>query len=596
MAISRRKQKSPEIVRVAIYARYSSELQNSSSADHQKRICREYAEQQGWIVVEECIFSDEAKSGQSVAGRDGLDKMMTLAQQDKPPFDGILVADTSRFGRKLTDTLHMSEVLEYYKVFLYFVENELDSRDRNFRKLFIDSGQRDEEFVRFVARKVHNGQRERALNGHLPGGRVFGYDNVPVEHPTKKGRWNRPAVDHVRLIPNPIQAAIVRRIFEMYARGMGHRSIARTLNAERVPSPLQGTNSPIKREWNAWSVADILRRDKYRGVHVWNKTKTVRNPLTKKKEQERRTETEWEYIDVPEWRIVSDDLWNAVQAEIKRRQGPSWWLEGGLNLTEASRRYLFSGLMSCAVCGGSINIVGGKGDSARYGCVGHRYRGTCDNKLTILKRVLETRLLTGLATNLQDPAFRVQLAQEFHCQLVTAWEERARQATQLTSSAPHLRERRRELQGQGENIANAIAGSGTSKILSDRLQSIEAELKSIEKMLAVSEEPEEHPVPIQAIEEFLERKTTNIAALLEGDPEQTKLELRKRVATLVLEPKNTPDGPVYEVTGDIRLFAAADDVEKGISSLGTPTLYNSLTIPFKAKIPARHPKGQPLAA
>ena len=370
-------------VRVAIYARYSSELQNSSSIEQQIRACREYAAAQGWIVIEECIFFDEAKSGQSLAGRDGLDAMMTLVDGAEPPFDGILLADTSRFGRKLTDTLQMSERLEYRKIFLYFVENELDSRGRNFRQLFIDSGRRDEEYVRFVAKKVHTGQRDRALNGRLPNGRVFGYDNIPVEDPTRKGKHGRPAVAHVLLVSNPVQTAAVRRIFEMYARGMGHRSIARTLNAERVPSPLQGTGSPIRRAWNASSVAGILKNEKYRGVNVWNKTKVVRNPYTGQKEQQVRPESEWERIEVPEWRLISEELWNEVQVENLSRQGPSWWKGGGLNLTEASRTYLFSGLMCCARCGGSFNIVAGKGESARYGCIGHRYRGNCENKLRI---------------------------------------------------------------------------------------------------------------------------------------------------------------------------------------------------------------------
>ncbi len=185
MPNNRKREKSLKFVRVAIYARYSSELQNNSSIEQQIRACREYAADQGWIIIEECIFYDEAKSGQSLAGRDGLDALMTQVDGPEPPFDGILIADTSRFGRKLTDTLQMSEKLEYRKIFLYFVENELDSRDRNFRQLFIDSGRRDEEYVRFVAKKVHTGQRERALNGHLPNGRVFGYDNVPVEDPTR---------------------------------------------------------------------------------------------------------------------------------------------------------------------------------------------------------------------------------------------------------------------------------------------------------------------------------------------------------------------------------------------------------------------------
>jgi site-specific DNA recombinase len=595
MPNNRKRERSLKVVRVAIYARYSSDLQNST-IEQQIRACREYAAEQDWIILEECIFYDEAKSGQSLAGRDGLDALMARVDRPEPPFDGILIADTSRFGRKLTDTLQMSERLEYRKIFLYFVENELDSRDRNFRQLFIDSGRRDEESVRFIAKKVHTGQRERALNGQLPNGRVFGYDNVPVEDPTRKGKYGRPAVAHVLLVSNPVQAAAVRRIFEMYACGMGHRSIARTLNAARVPSPLQGTGSPIRRAWNAFSVAGILKNEKYRGVNVWNKTKVVRNPYTRQKEQQVRPESEWERIEVPEWRIIPEELWNAVQVENLRRQGPSWWKGGGLNLTEASRKYLFSGLMCCALCGGSFNVVGGKGESARYGCIGHRYRGNCENKVTILRRFLEDRLLTALSNNLGDQALRERLAEEFHQQLSAAWQDRAKQAIMTSSTRPRLCERQKELRRQAENLADAIAATGGSKTLHERIQFVEAELVNIEELLGMPDEPEQQPLPVEAIQEFLERKTADLATLLKEDPEKTKLELRKRITKLMLEPKLTPDGPVYEVTGDVRLLAANETVECEDSSPRNPTLYTSIMIPFNAQISTKGPKARPIAA
>jgi hypothetical protein len=220
----------------------------------------------------------------------------------------------------------------------------------------------------------------------------------------------------------------------MYARGMGHRSIARTLNEERVPSPLQGTNSPIKRMWNAAAIRDILKRDRYRGVHVWNKTKMVRNPTTKRKEQVARPESEWERVDVPEWRIVSDELWDAVQAENARRQ--DCWKKGygGLNLTKTSRRYLFGGLMTCGVCGSNFNIVEGKGEFARYGCIGQKFRGTCPSKLTILRRVLEPRLTAALAKNLQDPALLAQGACRGH-KGVDTWYASAATPTQSSATS-----------------------------------------------------------------------------------------------------------------------------------------------------------------
>jgi len=595
MATKNSSKTASEVVYVAIYARYSTDFQHST--EQQIRLCREYAAEQGWVVLEDCIFVDEAKSGQALAGRESLDRMMTMAEKGEAKFHGCVVVDTSRFGRNLTDTLQLSEKLEFSEIFLYFVEDALDSRDRNFRKLFIDRGQRDEDFVRVISRKVHSAHRDRAKMGHIPGGRVYGYDNVRIEHPTKKGRWGYPIIEYVDLVLNPLESEIVRQIFEMYVRGMGYRSIARYLNDKGIPSPLQGTGSPVKRRWNSWAIADILKRDKYRGVHVWAKTKVVRNPYRKgEKKQKARPETEWERIEVPEWRIVSDKLWNAAQAEKARRQGPSWWKDGGLNLTEASRRYVLSGLMQCAMCGGSFNVVSGTGPSLRYGCIGHRYRGNCKNKLTILKRVLEARLLTAIANNLQDAGLRDQLAQEFHVQLVSGWEERARKAQKVTSSLPQLRERKRALEADAGGIGIALRSLPNSRTLLDQLKSIEGELHAVEEMLAMPTEPAEQPLPLEAIQEFVERKTGDFVSLLAGDPERTKLELRKRIGKLVMNPTYTAEGPVYVVTGDLSLFAEGENVDCEVSSPGNLTVYNSCNIPFEVQIATKHPRFRRLAA
>jgi site-specific DNA recombinase len=45
-------------MKVAIYARYSSDNQRDASIADQLRICREFAARQGWTVVEE--FTDHA--------------------------------------------------------------------------------------------------------------------------------------------------------------------------------------------------------------------------------------------------------------------------------------------------------------------------------------------------------------------------------------------------------------------------------------------------------------------------------------------------------------------------------------------------------
>ena len=48
-------------MRTIIYARFSSQLQNSKSIEDQIAICRERADREGWTVVD--VFTDYAISG-----------------------------------------------------------------------------------------------------------------------------------------------------------------------------------------------------------------------------------------------------------------------------------------------------------------------------------------------------------------------------------------------------------------------------------------------------------------------------------------------------------------------------------------------------
>jgi len=544
--------------RVAIYARYSSDLQRPSSIEDQIRECRDAATRNGWTVIDEFIRFDESSTGQVLVGRDAFDELMNLAQGINRPFDGIICDDTSRFGHNLSDTLPLSDLLENAGVFLYFANRSLDSRDPNFRTLFIAYGQNDEQFSRALGEKVHRGQRGRVLNGYLANGRVYGYTNVPIENPNRKGLYGRPFVEAMKLEINPEEAAVVTPIFGLYIGGLGCRAIAKKLNEEGVPSPLKGQSS-IRRVWNTFAVSAILTNEKYRGVHHWNRTKVVRNPRTHRKEQRPRPESEWERVDVPEWRIVSEELWNAAVEANKSRQGPSWVKVGGLNRSEASREYIFSGVMICGECGGNFNIVGGKGTSARYGCIGHRYRGTCPNKLTILRRILEAQLLKALAKNLLTPELCEAVHGEFRDQLMAAWKQREGRAQQLSTSTRSLREKHEKLRQQAENLLDAIAATSGSALVYSRLSSVEAQMRNFDELLATQTNSRVTAPSADAIKEFLDRKLPDLESLLAANPEFAKQCVAKHVRKLAIGPMFPLEGPTYEVGGDVRLFSLKED-------------------------------------
>lgn len=115
----------------------------------------------------------------------------------------------------------------------------------------------------------------------------------------------------------------------------------------------------------------MLRNEKYQGVHVWNRTRKERNPETGRKVGRTRPEAEWQRIEVPEWRIISEGLWTETRHRIavKRARFASKNCSGVRR--DAGAQYLFRGLLLCGICGSRMVIAAGndKRGYKKYGCV-----------------------------------------------------------------------------------------------------------------------------------------------------------------------------------------------------------------------------------
>ena len=98
--------------RCAVYARFSSDLQRDASTQDQFRNCRGLAARKNWNVVDEYVRSDEGISGASLEDRKGLLELIAAAKQRPRPFDRLLVDDTSRLARNLSEWLkHWNSVV-----------------------------------------------------------------------------------------------------------------------------------------------------------------------------------------------------------------------------------------------------------------------------------------------------------------------------------------------------------------------------------------------------------------------------------------------------------------------------------------------------
>ena len=80
--------------RFAIYARYSSEMQNELSLEDQEACCRQAITEREGVVF--AVFMDGAKDGWSL-DRDGFNDMRAAAQRDK--FDAVMMWKFDRLAR-----------------------------------------------------------------------------------------------------------------------------------------------------------------------------------------------------------------------------------------------------------------------------------------------------------------------------------------------------------------------------------------------------------------------------------------------------------------------------------------------------------------
>jgi site-specific DNA recombinase len=500
-------------------------------------------------------------SGTTTRGRDGLKSLIDAAKRHPAPFDVLLVDDTSRLARNTEDALHTVAILKFYGVAVVSVTQGIDSRQKSARQLLTLHAMIDEEYVTGLASKVHRGQEGRVLEGYVAGGRCYGYRNVPIEDPTKLAKYGRPVILGVRAEIDEAQAVVVRRIFSMCADGMSLAQIAKTLNQEGVEAP-QPARNRRERSWATTSIREILYNERYRGVQVWNRTRKERNPETGKKVSRPRPTEEWKRVDVPEWRIVPEELWDRAHASFAARSRQFASKLSASKVTRASTsKYLFSGLMVCGKCGANLVIVAGDGKRGyqKYGCPNHRYRGTCDNGVMIRQDRLETQLLSFLQSEILTEEMADYTAELFEKELNRRLSELAYQYDSYESMLQSLQRERNQLKAEAERIAKAIATTGHSPTLLKLLADSEEKIAGIEARIdAPPAKSMKHS--IAEVRTYATKAIADLRSVLKIAGQKAKTMLARHVKQFVLTPQVIDGKLVYSVTGEWELLPESNCV------------------------------------
>ena len=519
----------PEPARCAIYARFSSEKQNALSIDQQIRKCREYAEREGLQIVEDHVYVDQAISG-ATDDRAGLHQLLERAKEKPLAFNVILVDDTSRLSRKLSDALRINERLDFAGIRVIFVSQGFDTGTPQSQTLLTVHGLVDGLYLDGLREKTFRGVEQLALQGLHTGGRVFGYRHVPIESATECDSYGRPAIKGVRLAVNPNQAPTIRRIFERYASGHSMKRIGIDLNGDGIPSPLPREGR--SQSWAQSSVRHILLNERYRGVVVWGKTKKLRSPETGKRIYRRKPESEWRRREDPEQRIISEDLWSRAHERLRLVQDLYGVRQGKRRGRAAASPYLFTSLLVCSECGGSITIVSGKcrkREDSRYGCSMHAQRGTsvCKNSLLVRRLELERQLLTGLQEKVLHPVVVDYTLRRFEEELGKALAGRRQADTDLHRQVDELQ----------RGIANQLRAlnDGYSSAITTEIARLEQRLTAVREQLKAAD-PAAARLRIRDTRRFVESRLRNLSALWEGEPRLAREEIAKHVGKITLRP------------------------------------------------------------
>jgi site-specific DNA recombinase len=507
-----------QAIRCAIYARYSCELQRPTSIEDQVRKCIQECERhQGWTILKDWVMSDEEVSGRSMTGRGGLKSLKEAVKKNPRPFDCMLIDDTSRFGRNLGDVLKLAEFFAHCGVSLHFVSPPLNSPDPNFRQLLIFKGMMDEQFSTDLAVKVLRGLEGQVRRGFNAGSACFGYKNQAVPDPAGKGD----GIAGMRLEIIPDQAEVALRIFKEYASGSSFATIARGLRADKIQAPKPPRKNSV-RVWAADSIGDLLRNKKYIGINEWHRTEQSIDPETGRSVTRKRPQEKWVRHQNPEWRIVSDELWEKVQEQLQLKRRIGLPKIGGQNRTERSRKYLFSGQLCCGTCGGPLKIIDGTagGTTVWYGCPA-RYKAACTSSLRIRRDHLEERFLGWLTRDLLQGDRLEQAVSSLYAGVQKRVLELHAEAQKNAVQAPELRKELAQKKLEAYNITDIMAtmGRNSSPILQSRLRSTEERIKEIEVQLSRINEPDSvASFAVDEIKEHLLSKLGNLQAMLTTAP------------------------------------------------------------------------------
>lgn len=290
--------------------RSASNIDESDTIANQRNLLLAYAARKGLADHQIIEYADDGHSGTNFR-RPGFEQLMRDAGKGK--ISTVIVKDFSRMGR---DYIGVGNCLETMfpsmGIRVISVNDGWDSDEHPGHTLGLDTSFRTilyDMYSRDLSRKLKSSNAVRSKKG------IYSTSLTPY------GYQKDPADKH-NLVIDVAEAAVVRRIFNMFRSGIPVSEIAKTLTAEHVETPSRrnnklGQSKAAADTWDASVILRLLKNEFYTGTVILNRMESVYG--------EGRTvikdRSEWLFFHDRHEPIVSREEFDEAQKKIRLHTG-----------------------------------------------------------------------------------------------------------------------------------------------------------------------------------------------------------------------------------------------------------------------------------
>ncbi len=264
-----------------------------------------------------CEFYDDGYSGTTM-DRPGIQKLLAGIKDNK--IQCVIVKDISRFSRDYIELgTYMEQVFPFMQVRFISITDHYDSNENNGYRgdLNIDTAFKSllsDFYCKDISEKVKSSLEARRKQGKYATGPVpFGY---------MKNKDNPQ-----ELLVVQEEAEVIKRIYDLSLAGNNLTEICKTLNDERVKTPLEYKNLRKKQDrkellqkhkyWQPQTARIILTNETYTGSMVYNKSEQAG---TVQKKRILKPRSEWKVFAGHHTAIIDRKTFDMVQKNFFHRK------------------------------------------------------------------------------------------------------------------------------------------------------------------------------------------------------------------------------------------------------------------------------------